>query len=66
VRHGAPVGNAIVPPGLLTSDILPRKVTYCCVTGDELDAYANWGLILNACLTLFGITASASLTCCLA
>lgn len=53
----------IVPSGLITSQIVPRKITYFFFTSDELSSYATWGLLLNVFLTLFGLAASAAVTC---
>lgn len=52
--------------GLITSEIFPRQVSFCCVTQEELDSYVSWGFFLNACLTLLGVTSSGALTCRLA
>jgi len=65
VRHGCPCWECDCSARTPHFRHPSKESHILCVTGDELDAYANWGLILNACLTLFGITASASLTCCL-
>jgi|SRR5882762_5603474 len=54
------------PQGLITSEVFPRQVSYCCLTQEELDSYVSWGFFLNACLTLLGMTSSGALTCYLA